>query len=104
MLEVLHDDKGNIKAVCDYLIVNKEKALDDEGYWMIIEEIEINPEYRNNGMLWAIIKTLLVKFPDVEICSFKRLAKYPNRVMRTYNRKQFELLIKGGRDGFKWKE
>jgi len=94
MLEILHDEKGNIKAVCDYLILNKEKVMDDDGGWLVVEEIEINPEYRNNGIIRLFIKTLLEKHPKIEICSFIRAIKHPDRAMRTYPRKQFELLVK----------
>ena len=94
MLEIIRDDKGNIKAVCDYLIINKQNRIDKEGSNFIIEEVEINPEYRNNGILRKFIKIMLIKYPKIEIFYFVRGYKYPGRAMRIYTRKQFETLIK----------
>ena len=94
MLEIIRDDKGDIKAVCDYLIINNENRIDKDGQTLIIEEIEINSAFRNNGVLKIIIKTLLEKYPKLETCKFVREYKYPGRLLRTYKRKQFETLIK----------
>jgi len=94
MLETIKDDKGNLKAVCVYMIINKEQRVDPKGDKIIIEEMEINPEYRGNGVARQFIKNLLTKYPALETCHFIREYKYPNRGVRTYTRKQFELLTK----------
>lgn len=94
MLETIKDEKGNLKAVCDYTIINKDRIIDLKGNQILIEEMEINPEARGNGVARQFIKNLLAKYPALEFCHFVREYKYPNRGVRTYTRKQFELLTK----------
>ncbi len=94
MLEVKRDDKGNMTAVCEYLLFNKLGQLTEEGETMFIGELEINPEHRGNGILKGFIKTLLTKYPKAEQCFFYRRKKYPDRDYRVYTREQFELLTR----------
>jgi hypothetical protein len=97
LIECIKDDTGNLKAVCSYVIINREEKIDyTDGQFILIEEMEINPEYRHNGIVMGFIRTLLNKYPKLEVCLFVREYKYPGRPVRFYTRKQFELLTKRG--------
>lgn len=93
MIEVIHDDVGGIKAVCDY-IVTKDNILDENGDTMFICDMEIVPAYRGNGMVRTVIRNILAKRPNLKTCSWFREYKYKGRPLKTYTREQFEKLIK----------
>lgn len=94
MIECVRDDKGNITAVIEYLLFNKQGQLTEEGETVFIGEMEINPEHRGKKIIRRFIKTILTKYPKAERCIFFRRYKYPNRDYKTYTRQQFELLTK----------
>jgi hypothetical protein len=49
MIECIRDEKGNITAVCEWLLFNEKGLIDEKGETIFIGELEINPEHRGNG-------------------------------------------------------
>ena len=98
MLELIKDDQGNIHAVCEYYVVDKDGHMKDDGEYIWISEVEVAPQYRNNGCLRKFVKIICEKYPNAKAGYFHRLKKYPNRRPRIYTRKQWESLT-GGNDG-----
>jgi hypothetical protein len=94
MIEVVRNDKGDITAICEYLIFNNLGGLDEEGNKIFIGDVEINPEHQRKSILRHFIKVLLVKYPKLEQCYFYRKKKYPYRDYRTWTRAKLELLTK----------
>ena len=96
MIEVLKDDKGDIVAVCEWLLFNEDKFLDDKGTLVCISELEINKAYRGNGVIKKFIRNIQAKCPTAQRMFFWRENKYPARPFRVYSRKQ--ILRRMGRE------
>ena len=93
MIEVIRDEDGNIKAVCEWLLLNEQGLISEQGVYLLICELEINPGSRGNGVLRKIIKNIYVKCPEFKTCAFVRETKYPGRSPRVYTRSRWAKLI-----------
>lgn len=97
MLEVLRTDNGEIKAVCEYYVVNSDGSMNDKGIYAWIAETEISPQYRNNGCLKNFIRLITNRYPQLQFGYFKRL-KYGGRI-KMYSKKRWLSLIREDTDG-----
>lgn len=95
MLEILRTDDGQIKAVCEYYIVDSKGNFDGKGKYIWIEECEVSQAYRGNGNLKTFIKLITDKHPEFEYGYFWRQRKYPGRPPRIYSKRQWLKLIGG---------
>jgi hypothetical protein len=95
MIEILHTDKGEIKAVCEYYIVDEKGNFDSKGEFVWINEVEISPSFRGNGILKTFAKNIMEREPQAKFGYFWRQYKYPNRRPRIYHRVQWLKLIGG---------
>ena len=91
MLEVLYDNLGEIKAVCEYYVVDKYGHMDDKGAYIWVNDCVISPKYRNNGCLINFVKIITNRYPQAKYGYFKR-EKYNNRV-HMYSKNQW---LRGG--------
>ena len=95
MIELLKTDTGEIKAVCEYYIVDEKGNFDRQGEFAWINECEIAPQYRGNGILKSFAKTIMEKYPQLKFGYFHRRKKYPDRGVRLYH-KYMWLKLTGG--------
>lgn len=93
MLEIIRDDKKNIIACCEWYLVDGKGNLDDKGSHVWVNEIEINPDQRGNGLLKRFVKIITDKAPQSEYGYFQR-RKYKDRI-RMYSKKKW-LNLTGG--------
>lgn len=96
MIEVLHTDTGDIKAVCEWWMVNEKGEFDPYGYVVWVAELEVSKSFRHNGCISEIIKRITDKVPYARQGYFWRKGKYPDRPQHTYNRRQWLNRVKGG--------
>ncbi len=94
MIEILRTETGDIKAVCEYYLVDKDGNFDNQGEFVWVNECEISPQYRNNGILKYFTKTIIEKNPTAKFGYFYRLRKYPDRGIRLYHKVRWLKLIK----------
>ena len=94
MLEILRTDSGEIKAVCEQYIVDEKGNWDTTNKFIWISEIEVSPQYRNNGCLKHFIKPIMDKVPWAEYGYFWRKRKYPDKKPVIFNREQWLKMIK----------
>jgi hypothetical protein len=94
MLEVLFDEDVEIKAACEYYIVDINGNYDSKGKYVWINEVVIGEKYKNLGLLKEFIKRICDKVPQAEFGYFWRQYKYPNRKVRIYTRRQWLNLVK----------
>ena len=87
MLEIIRDNDKNIIACCEWYLVDINGKMDDKGNYVWINEVEINPSQRGNGLLKKFIKIITDKAPQSEYGYFQR-RKYKDRV-RMYSRKKW---------------
>lgn len=85
MIECIRDDKGNITAVCEWLLFNTEGRIDEKGETIFIGELEINPEHRHNGCIQHFIRRGIELNPQAKRIFWFRERKYPGRGYRIYN-------------------
>lgn len=95
MLEVIRNDNGDMIAVCEWLLLNNQGQLDDTADTMFIGEMEINKQYRGQGILKQVIRNLLIKCPQASKCLFFRKGKYPDRNYSLYTRDKWIKLVGG---------
>lgn len=88
MIECIRDVNGDITAVCEWLLMNEDAKIDDNGRFVYIGEIEINKKHQNNGIIKEFIKRISEKCPKAEKVFFVREYKYPGRKPRIYTREQ----------------
>ena len=93
MIEILRTDKGEIKAVAEYYIVNEDGSFNRKGEFVWINEVEISPQYRGNGILKTFAKNIMEREPQAKFGYFWRQYKYPDRKPRIYHRFQWLKLI-----------
>jgi len=93
MLEIIRDENKNIKAVCEYYIVDKNGILDDKGNYIWIQEVEINPDQKNKGLLKEFAKRIMEFIPQAQFGYFHRKRKYPDRGVRVYTKRQWLRLV-----------
>lgn len=91
MLEIIKDNNNNIKAVCEWSLVDCNGHFDTKGEYIWINNIFINPEERGNGMIKRFTKKITDKVPWFRYGYFKR-SKYNER-HRIYDRNQWLRLI-----------
>ncbi len=92
MLEVLKTSEGEIKAVCEYYVVSETGAYHPKGLYCWINEFEIAPKYKNNGILditKEFLTRILKKEPQLQFGYFWRQYKYPNRRPHIYSKRQW---------------
>lgn len=97
MLEILRTDEGIIKAVAEYYVVNSDGSMNDKGLYAWICEVEINPQYRNNGCLKEFLRLGIKRYPQLKFIYFKRL-KYNGRI-KLYSIEKWLSLIKEDSNG-----
>ena len=95
MLEILKTDDGTIKAVCEWYLVNEKGGYDTAGDMVWVNEVEISPQYRNNGILKYFAKIIMIKCPQAKFAYFHRRKKYPERGIRVYHKMRW-LKLTGG--------
>jgi len=98
MIEVIRDDKGNLKAVVEYYIVNQDGSMNDKGIYCWINECEISPQYRNNGCIGKFVNIITKKYPQLKAGYYHRLGKYPNRLPKMFTRNQWLRLTSEEKD------
>ena len=92
MIETLKDDKGEIKAVIEWWIVDNRGQFDPKGNYIFVNEVDISKSSENNGVLKTFIKIITDKIPYAKYCYFQR-RKYDMRI-KMYSRRQWLKLIK----------
>ena len=104
MIELLHSDIGEIRAVCEYYIVDKDGNYDAKGKFVWINEVFVAPKFRSNGCLKSLVKNVMEKVPETcEFGYFWRQNKYPSdkftdrKSIRIYDKRQWSKLL-GGND------
>ena len=95
MLEIIKDEQGNIKACLEWYLVNSLGQYDKNGDMVWVNECEISPQYRNNGIIKSFAKIIMEKCPQVKFGYFHRLRKYPERGIRIYHKARWLKLLKG---------
>ena len=96
MLEIIHDENGELKAVCEWYLVDGQGNFDNNGEFVWINECEISPQCRNNGILKDFAKTIMEKCPQAKFGYFWRKIKYPNRGIRIYHQARWLKLLNKG--------
>ncbi len=97
MIEIVHTDIGEIKAVCEYYVVNEDGSMNDKGLYAWIVEAEVSPQYRNNGCLGKFVELITKRYPQLQFGYFKRL-KYKGRI-KMYSKRRWLSLIKEDTNG-----
>lgn len=92
MLEIIRDEQNNIKACLEWWLVNSDGSFNDKGEFVWVNELEIAPQYRNNGIVKSFIKTIMNKVPTAKAGYFQR-RKYSDRI-KLFTRRQWEKRIK----------
>lgn len=87
MIEILRDEQGNLKAVCEYYVVDKDGHMKDDGEYVWVNEMEVAPQYRNNGCLRKFVSKIVTMYPQAKYGYFSR-EKYNKRV-RMYSKRQW---------------
>ncbi len=94
MLEVIKSNTGEIKACLEWYLVDKDGNFSQQGEFVWINEIEISPQYRNNGILREFIRVVVPKVPlTCRFGYFWRRDKYPNRKIRIWHKSQWLRLL-----------
>ena len=98
MLEILRNIDSSIKAVIEYYIVNSDGSMNDKGEYCWISEMEVSPQYRNNGCLGKFVRIITEKYPQLQFGYFWR-EKYKTSEgkwrIKLYTKKQWLKLIGG---------
>lgn len=76
MLEILRTSDGTIKAVCEYYVVDVNGFFDAKGLFIWVNELEIAPPFRREGLLKEFIKIIIEKEPQAQFGYFLRYKKY----------------------------
>ena len=95
MLEILRDEQKNIKAVCEWSLVDEAGHFSQKGEFVWISEVEIAPQYRNNGILKEFVKIVIQRCPEAKFGYFWRQKKYPGRRPKIYHKARWLKLIGG---------
>ena len=94
MIEILRTNDGTIKAVCEYYIVDENGNFNRNGKFAWINEAEIAPQFRGNGILKTFAQIIIDKNPQAEFGYFWRLRKYPERIKpRIYHKVRWLKLL-----------
>lgn len=93
MIEILHGEKGELKAVCEFYIVDAKGNFAPKGEYAWINECEIAPQFRGNGILKSFAKIIMEKNPQARFGYFHRQYKYKGRAPRIYTRERWKKLI-----------
>ena len=92
MLEYLTDEKGNLKAVVDFWIVDKDGKLNDKGIYIWVNDFYVSPDCRRNGVINHFVQRIIQRVPWAKWGYFAR-AKYNDR-LRIYSKRRWLKLIK----------
>lgn len=95
MLEIIRDEKGNIQAVLEWNLLNKQGQMDKEGKYIWINKCEVNPDARSNGIIKKFIRIVTDKVPWFEMGYYKRGKR--NSKIRMFSRERW-LKQLGGSD------
>ena len=93
MLEIIKDNLGNIKAVCEFYSVNEKGEWDKSGIYCWINEVFVSKSYQNNGCLRKFVEMITSKYPQFQFGYFWRRKKYGNRI-RIYHKFRWLKLIR----------
>lgn len=96
MIEIIHSEIGEIKAVLEFYLVDRNGNFLADGSYCWINETYVAPKYRNNGCMRELIRRIIPRVPTAKFGYFGRYKKYPNRPPRIYTREQWLKLSKGG--------
>lgn len=94
MIDILYKDNGDIKAVCEWWMVNREGKFDPSGDIVWIEDLEVSKSERGNGSIGKFVKIITDKVPNAKYGYFFRQRKYPNRPQHTYSKEMWLRRIK----------
>ena len=93
MLEILRTDRNEIKAVCEWSLVDINGNFSQKGEFVWVSEVEIAPQYRGNGILKSFARIIMGKCPQAKFGYFWRQSKYPGRKPRIYHKARWLKLI-----------
>lgn len=96
MIEILYKDDGEIKAVCEWWMVDNQGHFDPYGEFVWVEDLEITKSERGNGCIKEFIKRITSIVPQAKYGYFFRQRKYPGRHQHTYTREQWLRRIRNG--------
>jgi len=104
MLEVIKDTKGDLKAAIEFYVVNSDGTMNDKGLYCWINDCYVSKTYQNNGCLRNFVKTIILKYPQLQFAYFSR-DKYKDKNgkwrLRIYTKRQWLKLIIGGKSDAK---
>ena len=95
MLEVLRDDKNNIKACCEWYLVNINGEYDPKGDMVWVNEVEVSKDFKGYKLFQEFARIIMTKCPQAMFAYFWRKTKYPNRKPKIYHKVQWLKLIGG---------
>lgn len=95
MIELITDANGELKAVCEFYVVDQQGLLNDNGRLVWIQDVYISPSVRGNGILKTFTKNIIKKVPQAEAAYFIRGQKYPDRKPKLYHKRQWLKLLGG---------
>lgn len=97
MLETIRDNQGEIKAVCEWYIVDSQGHFDTQGKYIWIEQLEFSNSVNGdgNGYVKEFVKRITSLAPHCMYGYFRR-EKYNGRV-RLYSRETWLNFANGGK-------
>lgn len=79
MTEYIKDPKGNLLAFVEFAVVDKNGKIDDNGEYVWVSDMYVNPNCRNNGMIPKFIDRITKRVPKAKYGYYKRELK-DNRI------------------------
>lgn len=107
MIEILRTEDGTIKAVCEYYIVDEKGNFKVNGEYAWVNECEIAPQFRGNGILKTFAKIIIEKNEQVQFGYFWREKKYSEKEyplrkhIRIYHKSRWLKLLGGNTNGWR---
>ena len=95
MLEIIRTNNGTIKGVCEWYLVNIKGEYDITGDMVWVNEVEVAPDYRHEGLMFEFAKMIIERCPQAKFAYFYRQRKYPNRKIRIYHKARWLKLLQG---------
>ncbi len=101
MLEIIKTSEGEIKAVCEYYVVDINGNMDDKGLYCWVNDSYVSKSAQNNGILKSFVRIVIDKYPQLQFCYFWR-EKYKDKNnkwrLRLYTKRSWLKLL-GGTNG-----
>lgn len=97
MLETIRDDKGEIRAVCEWYIVDSQGHFDVSGEYVWVEQFEFSNSVNGDGhgYIKEFIGRIINLVPHCKFGYFRR-NKYKGRV-RLYTKSRWLKFVNGGK-------